>query len=243
VATRRRRPRGAPRHSFGQAPANARDPLELSYAGKAYLLAARRYGDERTIFETAMDDGQLSAKELGYLASQLRRLDPQRGAKEVVVGEGSRKRIVHEPPFRLTEAEKHLLARRLLAEDVRVKTVAIYCGASVRWVRELRSEAEVERRVAKLLEHGPINLHETNLGRLLDGPKRRSGSALASDPKPVTRPNPDTGSNPPISSVSTSSCEWCNGPLQRGARGPAARFCKSACRVAAHRARAKGAAM
>lgn len=33
-------------------------------------------------------------------------------------------------------------------------------------------------------------------------------------------------------------CERCGGTFQKGARGPAARFCSSRCRVAAHRAKA-----
>jgi hypothetical protein len=115
-----------------------------------YVRHARRFGDPRTVFETAVRDS-LSPTELGRLAARLRREKPTAEAADYWSGEGRNRKRVSWPKFRLTERERHWLARDLLREGVRAKTVATYLGTSTRWVEEFHSDLEAEAECVRVV--------------------------------------------------------------------------------------------
>jgi hypothetical protein len=97
-----------------------------------YVRHAKRFGDPHTVYETAERDSLLAAADLGWLAAQLRRLDPSREACRYRDGNG---RLVSEPKFKLTERQKDRLGRRL-TDGIAAKTVTTYIGSTPRWVKE-----------------------------------------------------------------------------------------------------------
>jgi hypothetical protein len=103
---------------------------------KRYVRHAERFGDPRTVFETAARDSSLSAVEVGYLAAQLRRLEPTEEGGQYWSGGGAARKRERWPRFRLTEREKDRLGRQLLEADVPVKTIASYLGVTPRRVKD-----------------------------------------------------------------------------------------------------------
>jgi hypothetical protein len=149
-----------------------------------YVRHARRNGDPQVVYETAERDILLSPADLGWVAAQLRRFDPDREANRYRDGNG---RMVSWPKFVLHERQKDRLGRRLTEDNVPVKTIATYMGSTTRWVKD---RAEYWRAASEWVEltgvvpcYGigpPIDLLDGNLdpglygvlGRILGYPSR-----------------------------------------------------------------------
>ena len=82
--------------------------MRASYTADQFARHAAKFGDPRTVYETAVEEG-LSALELLRLAEALRKLEPAwywSGAE--------RRTKSRDPRFRLREAERLDLAQRLI---------------------------------------------------------------------------------------------------------------------------------
>ena len=128
-----------------------------------YVRHARLFGDARSVFETASRDDGLSASALGHLAARLRDTKPILENARFRTGEGRNERWVPWPRFQLTVGERDRLARRLLADGVGHKTVGVYLGATVGWVRRLAAVIKADAEGGRLLaEHGPVDLLDSS---------------------------------------------------------------------------------
>jgi hypothetical protein len=172
---------------------------------KPWVTHARKFGDPRSVFETAAQE--LSARELGYLAARLRSTKPIKENDHYIVNRDTRnERHIPWPRFQLTAQERERLAARMLAEGVGPKTIATYLGSTVTWVKRFAEELEGRERASELLaEHGPVDLLDsstpTELGRawtaILGGTGReaklpKSGLPTSTD-KGNARPIPALG--------------------------------------------------
>jgi hypothetical protein len=181
----------AEKETTSQRLARAAKARSLEGRVKPWIDHARRFGDPRSVFETAEREG-LPARELGYFAAQLRRVTAiQKNAGYWSTTAGGTRQWVLWPKFELTPSERDPLARRLLAAGVEHKTVAVYVGVSVSWVRRLDEDTRGDRQVARLLEqHGPVDLLESSLDpgvqsaflSALDGREAASAGDSSSSP-------------------------------------------------------------
>jgi hypothetical protein len=110
----------------------------MSARVEQYVRHARKFGDPRSVFETAYEDS-LSAVELGSLASRLRRLEiyPENAFRWS--SDGPKRRKIYWPKFRLTGDEKRKLARDLLAAGVPELRVRAYLATTSSWLADFAS--------------------------------------------------------------------------------------------------------
>lgn len=105
----------------------------LAEAAKPWITHATKFGDARSVYEAAEDE--LTARQLGYLAARLRKVQPIQENAGYWVGVARGRHLVKWPKFQLTADERDRLTRRLLEDGADTKQIATYVGSSEAWVR------------------------------------------------------------------------------------------------------------
>jgi hypothetical protein len=162
-----------------------------------YVRHARRFGDPRTVFESACEE-QLPASELGYLAARLRRLKLSQENDHWWSGEGANRHRVPWPRFSLTEREKGGLIRGMLAAGAPRAQIVNLLGTTGRYVDQVDSDRKAEELAREL---GPVDCPTLTAGGLSglfgtdvgDRAGRRAGAPEQLSTKPDLTPGSRVG--------------------------------------------------